>query len=446
MKKLLLPVLGAAALLAAGFGVWSLAQRHRADAPDTLSASTDVPLFEPSASGAGTLLELKPRADMPLRSVHFLRPLPDGYALAQVLTQSDRQMVALFHNGQLAQLLSIPRPAGVGEGFFRLAALADAALVPDDALLLLYRGNGSEAPLVLAFDLKSQSLRWAQQAAGEHLSLPLEPRPRVVYLWGASSAVWRLPLELGKRESLGPKPQRPGLEPVALAQDVKAVSDFLPTGDDGFLIAHAGGLAAWQGAEGWSYQALPAPPPLSFPGFAGVLAQTGSTRWWQPWPGQLLQVKADGSPLRAEELSGLVTAQDKGRDTQLLRLLGGDGSGALLFALTSPDLSAPAAPPATAPVSSAAAPVSSAAAAPDPGAERLLWDDYVKQGLDRLYRWKPSDKAAEAVDLGARWPALHAPDGVSAPAPADFRPGSGAYLLGSEQHRWWLPLDAVFGR
>src|SRR5574340_995847 len=107
--------------------------------------------FHSEPMGAGQFIDLQPPA-VPLRSVRWTQPLPGGAAVAQILTQTGRQQAVLFQQGVPGPVIPLPEPPGVPDGFFRCADRPDAALAPDDALILLYRSATDPASpsLVLA--------------------------------------------------------------------------------------------------------------------------------------------------------------------------------------------------------------------------------------------------------------------------------------------------------
>ena len=138
--------------------------------------------------GAGQLIDLQPLT-VPLRKIRWTSPLPGGAAVAQILSQTGRQQAVLFLNGVPGPAISLSEPAGIPATFFQFADLVDAALAPDDALVLLYRSSEEAAApgLVLAWDLRTQQIRWSQQAPGEHLAL--SPDHHSVFLFGAATPV-----------------------------------------------------------------------------------------------------------------------------------------------------------------------------------------------------------------------------------------------------------------
>lgn len=430
-------VLGLVGLV--GGGLW-LVRRGTATAP----LEEDSALFKAESQGAGRLIQMEPRE--PLRGVRWLQPLAGGFALCQVNTQSDRQLVALFQDGQPRALFSLPRPDGVSEGYFRQAEVRDALWVQDSLVLLLKaEGGRREAPLVMALD-REGALRWVQRASGEHLALA----EGALWIWGPASAQ-RLPLQPGK-EGRGELPPA-----VIWPEEVPPPEAFLPT-STGFLLSHAKGLSAWRGEAGWSHTPAPPPSPLGFGEPKGTLLKAGGTLYWQPEPGALLRVSPEGQILGAESLP---VTEGQAQDAALLRLLGRDGEGRLWFGLAAPLLPAGVTPPpAPGPAREAAAPEGPAdegwkeeapvaepaapAATPLTPEMREAYEALIRRPMDRLYAWKPGEKALRAIVWSQLWPRLSAP-AAFAPPPGDgaLRPEANGLLFGTEQQRWWLPLGAL---
>lgn len=64
--------------------------------------------------------------------------------------------------------------------------------------------------------------------------------------------------------------------------------------------------------------------------------------------------------------------------------------------------------------------------------------------MDRMYAWKPGDKALRLITWSQVWPRLGAPAAVPPPpGGAGLRPEGQALLLGTEQERWWLALKTL---
>ncbi|HJW09649.1 MAG TPA: hypothetical protein VJ483_08455, partial [Holophagaceae bacterium] len=235
-----------------------------------------------------------------------------------------------------------------------------------------------------------------------------------------------------------------------LPPEVGEISQLLPLGPHGYMLAHRKGLSAWTGKE-WTHQPAPAPDALlTFYGIPGAFARSGEQRYWQPQPGQLMVLKADGGTV-AMELGDAGLPKEHEKDAKLLRLRGADDQGFLWFDLAMPQLaSAPPggaapslapAPPAAA-VSSGATPDAPVTSLAPPANPRAEWETYLMDGVDRLYRWKPGGKL-ERVDVLGKWKTAGAPPNTFPPAGVDLHPEAGGFLLGTDQKRWWLPLDAL---
>lgn len=426
MRKVLIGAL-ALGLVVVGGGLW-LVRRGSVATP----ADGEAPLFKAEAQGKGTLIQLD--AHEPLRAVRWLPPMAGGYALCQVSTQSDRQLLALFQQGNPLAIFALPRPEGISEGAFRQMEVRDALWIKDTLVLLLKADGGRrEQPLVMALD-RGGALRWHQRAAAEHLASTGD----AVWAWGPSSAQ-RLPLAQGK-----PLPQA-----ITWPEDVAPPTAFLPVGE-GFLLAHAKGLSAWHGEAGWTHTPPPAPSPLGFTEPKGVLARGGGDLYWQPEPGTLLKVNAEGRVLGPEPLPPTEGAE---RDGALLRLLGRDAEGRFWFGLAAPLLPetaaavpppAPAAAPAEEGWKEEAAPAAVAAPTSLTPELREAYATLLKAPMDRLYAWKPGEKQARRATWSQLWAKVGAPAAFP-PPPGDgaLRPESEGFLFGSEQQRWWLPLAAL---
>lgn len=435
MRKSLIGAMALGLAVVVGGGLWLV--RRGSALPS--SADGEAPLFKAEPQGAGMLIQMEPRE--PLRAVRWLPPLAGGEVLCQVSTQSDRQLLAIFPQGKAGALLALPRPEGLSEGFFRQMEVRDALRVKDTLVLLLKADGGRrDLPLVMALD-REGGLLWTQRTLGDHLAAA----EGAVWAWGPSSAQ-RLPLAASK--ALPPA--------VTWPDEVPPPTAFLATGS-GFLLSHAKGLSAWRGEAGWSHAPCPSPSPLGFTEPKGTLLKAGATLYWQPEPGTLLRVSAEGQVLGTETLPVPEGAE---RDGALLRLLGRDASGRLWFGLAAPLLPvaaatpapqapAPAPAPATAPTEDGwkeeSAPVAATAPAPALTSEvREAYEALLKAPMDRLYAWKPGDKALRRITWSQSWPQLHAP-AAFAPPPGDgaLRPEAGGFLFGNEGQRWWLPLDAL---
>lgn len=439
MKRILLPML-AFVLVALGLGAgWFLRRRPAAPPPD----GGDRPPFLVQAAGAGQLIEFQP-SEIPIRTLRWSRPLPGSAVVAQLLTQSNRQQALLFVDGHLQATLTVERPEGISENLFHFAELQDAAYIPGRLLLLLYRVSPQgEDPVVVAWNLERGGIQWTFRGPGNRLALA--PDARTAFLFGPDSPVQILRLTGKEGQPLA----GPSAAKVELPQGVAGFTDLLATGPGDFLAADAGGLSAWK-SSAWSR--IPAPPrsPLGFGAQGARLARTGDAFWWQPEPGQLIQVAADGRSLAPQDLSGLISGAHA-RDAALLQLLGTDSLGCLWFAPVAPDFVGPsqgsAIPgiPVPAPTEAAQAPAPNVEPAPPPApSPRETWEPYLTAGLDRLYRWKPGTPAMQGFEWAAAWPRLGPPAVIPMPTgDGGLVPEADGFLLGGQEHRWWLPLASV---
>lgn len=444
MKKAVL--LSSLALLVLGGGtagtVWLLQRPAHAGPPEDEAAQS----VSARPEGAGVLLEIHD-GGLPLRSLRWIGPLPGGVVVAQIATQSDRQQVAVVKEGRTVGLFLVPKPAGVGDGLFNHAELQDAALM-EGALVLLYKplgGAEGDPALVLALDLASSSLRWCHRAQGERLAAANAPKDAAVFLYGRTSPIQRLPVALQKGEAAGIAPLRSALKPYELPVELGEIGDLLPTGAWTFLVAHSKGLSAYNGsAKGWTH--LPAPPPsrLGFPDSRGALAQTGKRFWWQPEPGGVIPVQADGTPI-ADTEAPVIVIPDPALDASMLKLLGGDADGRLWFGLAAPSLRAPkpSMPPPAAGAEGAGAAPAIQELPEFTSAELLAWETHLKGDLGRVYCFDPAGRKVQRLAWSEAWTVLKAPDGFSRPALAGgLRPGAGGALLVADRGAWWLPLKA----
>jgi hypothetical protein len=424
--------LGAAILIVAlGSGAWWLTRRD----PGAPPQEETLEPFRAVAMGVGQLIDLQPPS-APLRSVRWTLPLPGEAAVAQILTQTGRQQAVLFVKGAPGPVLSLPTPTGVSDRFFQFADLVDAALAPDDALVLLYRSSEdpSSPALALAWDLRNQQPLWSHRAPGEHLALA--PDRRSVFLFGTGTPVCILDLahRAGSR--------KPTSATVELPLEVKNISSLLPIGPRSFLVAHDLGFSTFRNGE-WTH--VPAPPPSAL-GFAhglGLVAGNAKAGWWQPEPGTLIPLGPGAKTGAPQDLKRLLP-EAAAMDANLLHLLGEEPDGHLWFGLTRPTLPAPApAPPAETPDAAAL----EAAVAPPPTTlppSREAWEAYLDKGLDRLYTWKPGEDHMKVIPLAEAWKRLAPPPGLPGP-PGDgsLRPEAGALLCGGPDRVWWLPLKAL---
>lgn len=435
MKKALALLLFFLAL--AGAGLWMLVRREPGTAPPEEAAAG----FQVEPFGAGFLYRYAD-GQTPLRALKWMPPLPGGIQILQVVSQSNRQRVVVFRHGVQTADFHLPRPEGLREGFFNFAELVDAHVAGDLALLLYSSSSttSGELPLVIALELPSGSLRWVHRAAGQRLALGPEAKDRAVFLFGVDTPILRLPLELAKDERLGPTPARKGIKAVDLPEEIKTVSDLLPTGSWGFLVAHGSGLSAYSSAKGWIHHPLPAPGPHAFRDSHGVLASARGF-WWQPSPGSLLSVSAEGEPTGPGDLLPQ-PPQPWERDRTLLRLKGADPQGNLWFTLATPLTPSPlATPESTAPQEPGAVAPASAEAQP---LESEEWAAHLARGLDRLYRWNPERRSLQVVLLPRAWPALPLPKGIVRPSACrDLNPASGDLLVESGPVGYRTPLETL---
>lgn len=434
-------VLGAAALiLILGSGAWWLTRRNPGAPPQEEALEP----FRSEPMGVGQLIDLQPPS-MPLRGVLWTPPLPGGVAVAQILTQTGRQQAVLFQQGVPGPVLSLPEPPGVPDGFFQFADLADAALAPDDALVLLYRSSTdpTSPSLVLACDLQSQQVRWSLRAPGEHLALSADHHS--VFLFGASAPVSIL--ELAGR----PGQPKPASISVDLPPEVRTVSSLLPVSRHAFVVAHDSGLSTWRDGT-WTLVPAPAPSPLGFPHGLGRIAGDAKGGWWQPEPGVLIPLGPGGKTGPSRDLKALLP-DPSSLDACLLQLLGEEPDGHLWFGLTRPTLPAPtpaptpgaAAPPAPddsgqVPPTPTVPPATAATIQPS----REDWEAYLDKGLDRMYLWKPGEERMKVVSIADAWKRLAPPPSASTfPGLGNLRPEAGALLCGGPDRTWWLPLKAL---
>lgn len=423
-------MMGAAILtLSLGASAWWITRRT----PGAPPQEEAVQPFRAGAAGAGRYIELQP-PPAPLRNLRWTTPLPGGAVVAQILTQTGRQQVALFLQGEPGPAFVLPSPTGAPDTFFQFAELVDAALAPGEALVLLYRGAGDAAApsLVLAWDLRTQQIRWFHRAPGDHLALA--PDRRSVFLYGSGTAVHILDLA-GPARKTGPQVTTLDLPPA-----LETIASLLPTGSRSFLVAHASGLSAWRNGE-WSHAPAPASSPLGFARGLGKLAGNGKAGWWQPEPGILIPLGPQGAQGAPRNLAALLPDAEN-LDAALLRLLGEDPDGQLWFGLARPAL--PALVPVPESLPDSVAPAGPLPAAPPIQPSREAWEAHLRNGLDRLYCWKPSEDRMKVVTLPEAWKRLAPPPGLSYPDGEDgFRPESGALLCGGPERVWWLPLSAL---
>jgi hypothetical protein len=429
MKKLVIAILVMGLLIT---GLWWTIRRG----PGTVPLADDTQTaFRVETVERGCLIRYDD-PQTPLRSLKWLPPLRGGMVIVQVITQSDRQEISLFKNGLFQASYLVPKPLGVRDGFFRLAELREALVQEGETAVLLYTTPGASAdelPLVLALDLRTKDIRWIHRALGEHLVQTDGPEG-IVYLFGANTPPVRLPLALADGERTSPTGLRSVARPIDLPPEVLEISALEPTGPSTFLLAHKGGLSAFVGAKGWTHHPVPEGDTGLFKEARPALGGGGKKYWWQPFPGHLIQVLADGTPKAT--WPEFPAAEPFAKDASLLHLLGVDEEGKLWFDLAVPAEPSPAAPTA----GTEAKPETPADSAAPAGPTTQDWPTYVGQGLDRIYCWDPQKKVLQRF----KWAALAVPQEFQKPINGiRITPDSGALLLANGPSAWLLPLSAL---
>lgn len=444
MKKVSALTSAALMILLVATGIWWMSRRTPGGPPPEETPN----FFEVQQVGAGLLIQFQP-GQTPIRRLTWTRPRPGSAVVAQVLTQTNRQVVVLFSNGRPMSTWTVTRPSICTETYFNFAELVDAVLTERSTLLLLYRdGSGKASTLLLALNLADGSQRWAHRGIAD--SLRVSSDGQRAFLFGAQSSVEIVDLFSGTRLA-------PAVLKVDLPPEVRTVSDLLPTEGTNFLVAHREGLSAWV-ANQWHHTPNTPASPLGFAEPRGALAGRSGTWWWQPEPGQLLRVNLDGSIQATEDLNRLVNAPWE-RDGALLRLLGSEPQGTLCFDLAIPAFLKPAAPSAGRDSGQGDRREEGSALAADsgrwvpdppvpaevPGLESS-WKAYLDQGVDRVYRGgiTGSGGLTQSFRWSAEWPRLGAPEGVT--RPTDGRAiwvSTGGLLLEYHDQHWWLPATAL---
>lgn len=453
MKKTLLAVF-VSMLVLGGSAWWLLRVRS---APFSLDESFRS--FSADNLGVGRLFRYTD-GGRPLRAIHWLRPSAGGFAVVQVLTQTDQQQIGIFQNGLLAAQMHVPRPEGVTEGFYRFAQLRDAVVLPGDVAVLLYRAQdatSADVPLIIAMDLNTQSVRWSHRASVERLALALTQAQtnnkavNSVIGFGDKGELVRLPLALQKDEREGSKPPRAGARSIELPPEIQGVTDVIPTGEASLLISHRMGLSAYLGDKGWNQITLPIPGPLGFVEPKSSLAFNGKKLWWQPEPGRLIHVKADGTTVAMWEPKSFPISAPYEKDADLLQLLGADAEGKLWFGLAVPTL-LQSMPDTSKPKPDASPSDAATQAEPAPmlqpqaleGMDRSTWESYLRKGLDRVYCWDPESGAIKRASWTECWRRLGPPSEFSIPmGDGALRPVAGGFLFDSGTQAWWLPLKEL---
>lgn len=431
MRRILLPAL-AILLLTFGLGAGFLLRRQPGG-PST--QELEHPLFLVQPQGRGEDLIFQP-SEVPIRSLRWSRPLPGRAVVAQVLTQSNRQQAVLFVDGRVKATLTLERPADVPASVFNFAELEDAAHLPERLLLLLYRPSPStEVPLLVAWNLQTATVQWVYRGPGDRLAP--SPDGHCVFLFGPEAPVQILPLT-GQNGLLLARPDPIRVE---LPPNAPGFTDLLATGPDRFLAVDATGLYAWQ-AGVWTQIPAPTKSPLGFSAYGARLAATGDTLWWQPEPGQLIQVDVDGQRTTPVALSALVSGP-QAQDGPLLRLLGADPRGGLWFTPAIPDFTPPPPPGPDVPAIPQPEPPPAPIASSTPSL-RETWTPYLKAGLGRIYRWQPGDPAMATFAWSRVWNQLGPPQAIPCPeSDGGLAPEAEGCLMGGQEHRWWLPLTAL---
>ena len=445
MRKALLVSTVALALI--GGGLWLSMRRQPSG---TILADTPG-AFRVEPAGAGLSIQLQD-PQIPLRALRWLGPLRGGLLAAQVLTQSDRQQVVFFRDGQSIGEALVLKPFGISEGFWRFAALREVVELPGGEAALLYapgETGSTEPAVVIAVDMAHGEARWTHRGAFARIVLADGSDPALL-CFGGSSPIQRLALHAasgGEAGRTGPNAAAKNLE---LPPEVPVVEDLLPTGGATFLVSHPKGLSAYRGSKGWTHGPAPEDKGVPAAAWRSSLVRGGKAIWWQPWPGQVLSVHADGTGQAAWELEEADGSDPLAPDRQLLRLAGADADGTLWFSLARP---APPEAPVPPPQAAAPAPVAPALPAQppigpetpaSPQAAPVDWAAYQAKGLDRIYRWHPHDQHLEQLIWSQTWLGLKPPPDLAPPGPDQvLHPESGALLIEGARGSWWLPLKAL---
>lgn len=452
MKKMLI-----AALIAVALGVlfWRMIRRTPGGPPPEETRAS----FTIEKAGTGTLLCFQ-ESRIPLRGFRWVFSRSGRWLASQIITQSNRQQIVLFKDGYQVEDLFIPRPAGVKEGFFNFAELRDLVVVPNDVMILLYlpaNPDGSELPLVIAIDLKTKETRWIHRAPGTRLALASDSKEDAVFLFGTKDPIVRLPINIQKGEKASNSLIRAFSKSIELPPEIPEVSNLLPTGSWTFLIAHKGGLSAYQGSQGWVHNPMPETRERRFKDSWSALARGNKRIWWQPWPGIILQVLANGSAVSTWNADCFPLPEPFTLDAKMVRFLGCDPDGKLWFALTAPDLTLVTAPspsvvpthaedpagtpPSEKPPSTQTPPLPEPPSPSMDPALREALQAHIDRGLDRLYCWDPLQRTLQRFVWTEAWSSLLPPSCVSLPrGDGNLDPSQGALALPSNRCLWWLPL------
>ena len=314
MKKLIIAV---AVLLVLGAGGLWLSMR-RAPGGALLPESSGP--FQVAASGPGQLIKLQD-PQVPLRTLHWVGPIPGGLLAAQMVTQSDRQQVVLFRNGLAANPLVVAKPLGLSEGFWRFAVLKEMLDLPGGDIALLYApadAASTEPNVVIAVDAAHADTRWTHRGPFQHMLLAPGKDPQL-FLVGTPGVIQRLPLGAASGGEAGRSGPNAAARTVEVPPEVPGIDALLPTGGSGFLVSHGKGLSAFSGKAGWSHQPLPEQHGVTCADWRSTLVRAGRKLWWQPWPGTLVEVAADGTTRTQWEPEPLAEDDPIARDIALRR-------------------------------------------------------------------------------------------------------------------------------
>jgi hypothetical protein len=431
------PLIIAGGLVLLGGGLW-LSLRHQPSG----SLLDDAPSpFLVEAGEPGRLITYKD-PQVPLRALRWVGPLGNGLLAAQVLTQSDRQQVTFFRDGQALPTLQVPKPAVMGEGAWRVAVLSDVAVLPggDAALLYTAPDTATADGVVVAVALASAEVKWTHRGAFQRMALAEGTDPGL-YLYGGKAPILRLSLAAAKAAGPGRVLPAGVVKVLELPAEIAAVEALLPTGGSNFLASHDKGLSAFLGSKGWVHYPAPEDRGVACAGWRSTLVLAGRKRWWQAVPGRLTQIFPDGAPAADWLPEGFAEEDPFAPDARLLRLLGAEAGGALWFALAAP-VAAPA------PAVSAAVPAPPVEEAKGPEAatqpQGVDWAAYAAKGLDRIYRWDDAHKRLERCSWAEAQAALKVPAGVGQLGTGSIlRPEAASLLVEGNRCAWWLPLGAL---
>jgi len=433
-------------LIVMALGLWLLARR-----PDQRQREEgSAPLFKVQPTSAGFLIEYA-EEQVPLRAITWVQGRQPSVLFAQVLTQNDRQQVTIFHDAKPLATVTVPRPPGTTEGFFRFAELKDAVLLEGGRALLLYaQGDGrkDEESLLIFLELESQGMPWAHRSRAERISYEPSLDPDGAYVFGAVAPLLRIRFP-------GPgKGGNPKVESIDLPAGIEGLTSLIPTGPGTFLATHAQGLSASLGPKEWISHPLPERTGVGFKDALPSLASGGGSFWWQPFPGRLFQVGKDGEAKAEVHPAEALNSSALDLDAGLLGMLGADPTGDLWFGLVPPLLqnTAPATPPEPAKISIQEGGPSAETPSPPPvetasapsAEERARWDAHVKGGLSRVYRWSPGKLALRLYPWASCWNTLGRPGDFPVPeGNGRLRPESGGFLVGGERRVVWVPIRAL---